>query len=248
MQQTGAGGGGGGGSQYGMTPEMTAFTTASTTASSTTLLQQQQQHKQVLDSISMLAEAASPISSRPPAARPSGNFEELAASGGFPDDEGFGGEEAERGGGGGNRWPRQETIALLKIRSEMDAAFRDATLKGPLWEDVSRKLAQLGYTRSAKKCKEKFENVHKYYKRTKEDPATTAAGGATTQIGVSTRISPSDLPIGMPVAGISFSSNTSDSDSDGSEDDLLEEGPSNTAGEESGNVARVEEEVAPADG
>ncbi|KAL4278119.1 hypothetical protein GQ457_03G018530 [Hibiscus cannabinus] len=68
----------------------------------------------------------------------------------------------------GNRWPREETVALLKIRSDMDGAFRDATVKGPLWEDVSRKLAEEGYKRSAKKCKEKFENVHKYYKRTKD--------------------------------------------------------------------------------
>ncbi|XP_031497303.1 trihelix transcription factor GTL1-like isoform X1 [Nymphaea colorata] len=118
-----------------------------------------------------MAEAASPISSRPPAARPS-NFEELepVASGGFADEEALAGEEAERGPPG-NRWPRQETLALLKIRSEMDAVFREATLKGPLWEDVSRKLAELGYHRSAKKCKEKFENVHKYYKRTKEGRA-----------------------------------------------------------------------------
>ncbi|MCO5564892.1 hypothetical protein L7F22_018560 [Adiantum nelumboides] len=76
-------------------------------------------------------------------------------------------EEGERGSGG-NRWPRQEALALLKIRSEMDAAFRDSSLKGPLWEEISRKLAEMGYHRSAKKCKEKFENVHKYYKRTKE--------------------------------------------------------------------------------
>ncbi|KAH7525122.1 hypothetical protein FEM48_Zijuj06G0191600 [Ziziphus jujuba var. spinosa] len=68
----------------------------------------------------------------------------------------------------GNRWPRQETLALLKIRSDMDATFRDSTLKGPLWEDVSRKMAALGYNRSAKKCKEKFENVYKYHKRTKD--------------------------------------------------------------------------------
>ncbi|KAI4965749.1 hypothetical protein ZWY2020_050977 [Hordeum vulgare] len=53
----------------------------------------------------------------------------------------------------------------------MDTTFRDATLKGPLWEEVSRKLAELGYKRSSKKCKEKFENVHKYYKRTKEGRA-----------------------------------------------------------------------------
>jgi hypothetical protein len=31
-----------------------------------------------------------------------------------------------------------------------------------------RKLAGLGYVRSAKKCREKFENVDKYYRRTKE--------------------------------------------------------------------------------
>ncbi|OMO55248.1 hypothetical protein CCACVL1_27335 [Corchorus capsularis] len=68
---------------------------------------------------------------------------------------------------GGNRWPRQETLALLKIRSDMDVTFRDASVKGPLWEEVSRKLAELGYHRSAKKCKEKFENVYKYHKRTK---------------------------------------------------------------------------------
>ncbi|XP_020589277.1 trihelix transcription factor GTL1-like [Phalaenopsis equestris] len=134
-----------------------------------------------------VAEAASPISSRS-AQQPMvvGSrspaptfFDELGGGGGaatagrsFVDEEGIGaGEDGERGGGVGSRWPRQETLALLKIRSEMDAAFRDATLKGPLWEDVSRKLAELGYTRSAKKCKEKFENVHKYYKRTKEGRA-----------------------------------------------------------------------------
>ncbi|GMN67831.1 hypothetical protein TIFTF001_036907 [Ficus carica] len=69
---------------------------------------------------------------------------------------------------GGNRWPRPETLALLKIRSDMDATFRDSSLKAPLWEEVSRKLAELGYKRSAKKCKEKFENVYKYHKRTKD--------------------------------------------------------------------------------
>ncbi|KAM3711521.1 hypothetical protein ACJW31_01G114400 [Castanea mollissima] len=83
------------------------------------------------------------------------------------DDKGRGDELSDRSFGG-NRWPRQETLALLKIRSDMDVAFKDASVKGPLWEDVSRKLADLGYNRSAKKCKEKFENVYKYHKRTKE--------------------------------------------------------------------------------
>lgn len=44
---------------------------------------------------------------------------------------------------GGNRWPRQETIALLQIRSDMDVVFRDASVKGPLWEEVSRLISLL---------------------------------------------------------------------------------------------------------
>lgn len=94
---------------------------------------------------------------------------------GFSEDEKARIEEGERAAGG-NRWPRQETLALLKIRSEMDVAFRDSSLKGPLWEEVSRKMAELGYQRSSKKCKEKFENVFKYHKRTKEGRASKADG------------------------------------------------------------------------
>ncbi len=48
------------------------------------------------------------------------------------------GEEGRSTGGGVNRWPRQETLLLIQIRSEMDSNFRDSGLKGPLWEDVAR--------------------------------------------------------------------------------------------------------------
>ncbi|KAF3776318.1 Trihelix transcription factor [Nymphaea thermarum] len=78
------------------------------------------------------------------------------------------GEELTKGGTARNRWPQAETAALLRIRLEMDSEFRDSNLKGPLWEEVSRKLAEFGYQRDAKKCKEKFENIYKYYRRTKE--------------------------------------------------------------------------------
>uniref|UniRef100_A0A452YIX4 Myb/SANT-like DNA-binding domain-containing protein n=2 Tax=Aegilops tauschii subsp. strangulata TaxID=200361 RepID=A0A452YIX4_AEGTS len=42
---------------------------------------------------------------------------------------------------------------------------------GPLNFCKQKKLAEEGYRRNAKKCKEKFENVHKYYKRTKDSRA-----------------------------------------------------------------------------
>ncbi|KAJ7956969.1 trihelix transcription factor GT-2-like [Quillaja saponaria] len=90
-----------------------------------------------------------------------------SVSGGFSEEERIGGEEGDRNWNG-NRWPQEETLALLKIRSEMDVAFRDISPKAPLWEEVSRKLAELGYNRGAKKCKEKFENIYKYHRRTKE--------------------------------------------------------------------------------
>lgn len=108
---------------------------------------------------------------------------DTAQNGGGGEEKGreIGGEEDDKmniniNGGGGNRWPRQETLALLKIRSDMDGVFRDSSLKGPLWEEVSRKLAELGYHRSSKKCKEKFENVYKYHKRTKEGRSGKSEG------------------------------------------------------------------------
>uniref|UniRef100_J3LJ74 Myb/SANT-like DNA-binding domain-containing protein n=1 Tax=Oryza brachyantha TaxID=4533 RepID=J3LJ74_ORYBR len=124
----------------------------------------QQQQQPGMPPFSAAGEAASPISSRPPAAQQQVE-EQLGGangpgSGSSLDHDGLAGEDGDRGGSSaGNRRPRQETLALLKIRSEMDAAFREAALKGPLWEEVSRKLAEMGYTRSAKKCREKFENV-----------------------------------------------------------------------------------------
>ncbi|KAM0989930.1 hypothetical protein ACFX14_008649 [Malus domestica] len=87
-----------------------------------------------------------------------------------------GGLEAEAGGclggEGSGRWPRQETLTLLEIRSGLDFKFKEANQKGPLWDEVSRIMCEEhGYQRSGKKCREKFENLYKYYKKTKEGKA-----------------------------------------------------------------------------
>ncbi|KAJ6432988.1 hypothetical protein OIU84_020093 [Salix udensis] len=75
-------------------------------------------------------------------------------------------------GGNNSRWPRQETLTLLEIRSMLDSRFKEANQKGPLWDEVSRIMAEEhGYQRSGKKCREKFENLYKYYKKTKEGKA-----------------------------------------------------------------------------
>ncbi|OIW06273.1 hypothetical protein TanjilG_19711 [Lupinus angustifolius] len=70
------------------------------------------------------------------------------------------------------RWPRQETLTLLEIRSRLDPKFKEANQKGPVWDEVSRIMSEEhGYQRSGKKCREKFENLYKYYKKTKEGKA-----------------------------------------------------------------------------
>ncbi|XP_060174559.1 trihelix transcription factor PTL-like [Lycium barbarum] len=74
--------------------------------------------------------------------------------------------------GGNGRWPRQETLTLLEVRSRLDSKFKEANQKGPLWDEVSRIMSEeYGYQRKGKKCKEKFENLYKYYKKTKEGKA-----------------------------------------------------------------------------
>ncbi|KAE8098481.1 hypothetical protein FH972_016539 [Carpinus fangiana] len=74
--------------------------------------------------------------------------------------------------GGTGRWPRQETLTLLEVRSRLDPKFKEANQKGPLWDEVSRIMSEEhGYQRSGKKCREKFENLYKYYKKTKEGKA-----------------------------------------------------------------------------
>lgn len=68
-----------------------------------------------------------------------GNRENEGGGSGFGVEERVKIEESDRNLTG-NRWPRQETLALLRIRSEMDVAFRDSGLKAPLWEEVSRSV------------------------------------------------------------------------------------------------------------
>lgn len=65
---------------------------------------------------------------------------------GFLDGGGFGGGVGGEGGGTG-RWPRQETLTLLEIRSRLDHKFKEANQKGPLWDEVSR-FASLQLSRS----------------------------------------------------------------------------------------------------
>ncbi|XWS17591.1 hypothetical protein CRYUN_Cryun33cG0080000 [Craigia yunnanensis] len=68
-----------------------------------------------------------------------------------------------------SRWPRAEVEALIQVRCNLESKFREPGLKGSLWEEVSSFMASLGYQKSAKKCKEKWENINKYFRKSKEN-------------------------------------------------------------------------------
>ncbi|XP_022756377.1 trihelix transcription factor GT-2-like [Durio zibethinus] len=68
-----------------------------------------------------------------------------------------------------SRWPRAEVEALIQVRCHLESNFRESGLKGPLWEEVSSFMASFGYQRSAKRCKEKWENINKYFRKSKEN-------------------------------------------------------------------------------
>lgn len=67
-----------------------------------------------------------------------------------------------------SRWPKDEVDALIRLRTNLDTEYQENGPKGPLWEDISVSMKKLGYNRSAKRCKEKWENINKYFKRVKD--------------------------------------------------------------------------------
>ncbi|KAF6138067.1 hypothetical protein GIB67_033481 [Kingdonia uniflora] len=69
----------------------------------------------------------------------------------------------------GKRWPREEVYSLINLRCNLYNNGEDKeSTKAPLWEKISQGMLELGYKRSAKKCKEKWENINKYFRKTKD--------------------------------------------------------------------------------
>ncbi|KAL9178132.1 hypothetical protein ABFS82_01G105600 [Erythranthe guttata] len=73
------------------------------------------------------------------------------------------------GTGSSSRWPKAEVLALIQLRSGLEHRYQETGLpKGPLWEEISARMKGIGYNRNAKRCKEKWENINKYFKKVKE--------------------------------------------------------------------------------
>ncbi|KAL1561887.1 trihelix transcription factor GTL2-like [Salvia divinorum] len=78
----------------------------------------------------------------------------------------------------GRRWPREEVVALINLRCETGGGGEGSS-KGPLWERISQGMMEMGYKRSAKRCKEKWENINKYFRKTKDSSKKRSVNSRT---------------------------------------------------------------------
>ncbi|MCL7026873.1 hypothetical protein MKW94_001590 [Papaver nudicaule] len=63
------------------------------------------------------------------------------------------------------RWPKHEVLTLISLRTAMEQKLPYGAPIIPIWEEISLGMASMGFTRTAKKCKEKWENINKYFRR-----------------------------------------------------------------------------------
>lgn len=67
------------------------------------------------------------------------------------------------------RWPEAEVQALIMLRTALEQKFRALGAKcSNVWEEISVGMCNMGYNRTAKKCKEKWENINKYFRKSME--------------------------------------------------------------------------------
>ncbi|XP_051131747.1 trihelix transcription factor GT-3b-like [Andrographis paniculata] len=62
------------------------------------------------------------------------------------------------------QWSVQETRELLMIRAELDQTFMETKRNKILWEEISTRMREKGYGRSADQCKSKWKNLVTRYK------------------------------------------------------------------------------------
>ncbi|PRQ28205.1 putative transcription factor MYB family [Rosa chinensis] len=65
------------------------------------------------------------------------------------------------------RWLQFEIRALIALRTSLEHKFRTPinSSHGSLWEEIALGMNRMGFDRSGRKCKEKWENMNKYFKR-----------------------------------------------------------------------------------
>lgn len=64
-------------------------------------------------------------------------------------------------------WVQDEIRALIAFRRELDAMFNTSKSNKHLWEQISFKMRERGFDRSATMCTDKWRNLLKEYRKAK---------------------------------------------------------------------------------
>lgn len=81
------------------------------------------------------------------------------------------------------RWLQAEVRALIALRASLEHKFRIPANSGhgSVWEEIALGMNGMGFDRTGKKCKEKWENINKYFKRAITSDKKRSANAKTCQ-------------------------------------------------------------------
>ncbi|XP_042053461.1 trihelix transcription factor GT-1-like isoform X2 [Salvia splendens] len=70
-------------------------------------------------------------------------------------------------------WAQEETSALISLRKEIDFLFNTSKSNKHLWDNISMKMREKGFDRSPTMCTDKWRNLLKEYKKSKQNNPDT---------------------------------------------------------------------------
>ena len=74
-------------------------------------------------------------------------------------------------------WVQEETRTLISLRREKDSLFNTSKSNKHLWDQISMKMREKGFDRSPTMCTDKWRNLLKEFKKTKQQQDRGGGGG-----------------------------------------------------------------------
>ncbi|XP_028070874.1 trihelix transcription factor GT-1-like [Camellia sinensis] len=72
-------------------------------------------------------------------------------------------------------WVQEETRSLISFRREVDGLFNTSKSNKHLWDQISAKMREKGFDRSATMCTDKWRNLLKEFKKAKHQDRSSAS-------------------------------------------------------------------------
>lgn len=69
-------------------------------------------------------------------------------------------------------WVQEETRTLISLRREIDSLFNTSKSNKHLWDQISAKMREKGFDRSPTMCTDKWRNLLKEFKKSKQQPSS----------------------------------------------------------------------------